>query len=80
MELCCLMRARLRLMDVLNIKCLVGFWMGCCCDSVGVVHISVKSCKYLLKTSKEVRLEVIQFLNRCVIASGSCTGSSSSLT
>ena len=55
------MRSRLRLMDVLNMKCLVGFRMGCCCDSGGV-HISVNSCKYLLKTLKqEVRLEVFHY-------------------
>ena len=54
-------RSRLRLMNVLNMKCLVGFRMSCCCDSGGV-HISVNSCKYLLKTLKqEVRMEVFHF-------------------
>ena len=48
--MCCLMRSRLRLIDVLKMKCLVGFVIVCCWESGGGVQISVKSCKYLLKT------------------------------
>ena len=58
--MCCLMRARLRLMEVLKMKCLAGFWIDCCCDLSGGMQISAKSksCKYLLKTLKEVRLRL----------------------
>ena len=80
MEVCCLMRSRLRLIDVLKMKCLVGFVIVCCWESGGGVQISVKSCKYLLKTLKEVRSELFQFRNKCVIAGGNWTGSNSSLT
>ena len=62
-------------MGVLKMKCLVGFVIVCCWESGGGVQISVKSCKYLLKTLKEVRSELFQFRNKCVIAGGNWTGS-----